>query len=163
MRIVLAVALAVAHAVPVFAAETLDVELTGGFHAVGHPSIATGEKSQAYAYAVRGGTVLHSRDGRRIRVAIDCAGLDRVNSGGETTGSGHCTWSDADGDRLFVSLQTADGGNAYTITGGSGKWRAASGSIRTRFSYLPSPEPVLFLGVEEGAGQISAPAATEAP
>ena len=138
------------------AANDMEVELISGFHATAHSPVATGTDAQAYAYGVRGGTLLQADGGARYRFSIDCTGLDRMVNG-KTVGTGHCAWSDAGGDLLYVSLQTGPEGNRYKISGGTGVWADATGTIKTRFTYLPSPADNLYLGVEEGTGTLSRP------
>ena len=130
------------------------VSLVGGFVAVGHPAIATGPEGQTFSYGVRGGMILEMQSGQKIKLSIDCTGIDFVGKGQETGGHGYCVWRDGDDDQLFVSLKIVASGNHYSITGGTGKWRASSGSIDTTFTYLPAPAPELFLGVEEGSGHL---------
>lgn len=130
------------------------VILVGGFVAVGHPAIATGPESQTFTYGVRGGMILELQSGQKIKLSIDCTGIDSVGKGQETDGHGNCVWRDGDDDQLFVSLKTNASGNRYSIAGGTGKWRASTGSINTTFTYLPAPAPELFLGVEEGRGYL---------
>ncbi|PLW83619.1 hypothetical protein CWI75_04520 [Kineobactrum sediminis] len=136
-------------------AEPVQITLSGGFHATGHAPVATGPVGQAYAYSVRGGTVLRSGNNLDIPVSIDCTGLDHVNEQQETTGRGNCVWRDADDDKLFLSLTTGQNGNTYVLTGGTGKWSGIEGTIATGFTYLPSPEENLYLGVEEGTGALN--------
>ncbi|MBT3830270.1 MAG: hypothetical protein HOB98_20805 [Gammaproteobacteria bacterium] len=136
------------------------VTLVGGFVAVGHPAIATGPEGQTFTYGVRGGMILEMPSGQKIKLSIDCTGIDSVGKGQQTDGHGHCVWRDGDDDQLFVSLKTIASGNRYSITGGTGKWRASTGSIDTTFTYLPAPAPELFLGVEEGSGHLE-PRATD--
>ena len=136
-------------------AEPLQVQLVSGFSAVGHPAIATGEKSQAFTYSVTGGSILTMENGDKVRVSIDCAGIDAEGGDQNTEGHGHCVWRDADDDKLFVALKTQASGNRYSVSGGTGKWSGASGSIDTVFTYLPAPAADIYLGVEEGKGTIN--------
>lgn len=139
------------------AGSEVNVELVSGFHASAHPAVAIAGGGKAYAYGVRGGTLMETQGGKRFRFSVDCTGLDRM-MGDKTTGNGHCAWSDVDGDSIYVSLKTGEQGNHYTLEGGTGKWANASGSLETSFTYLPSPSDHLYLGVEEGRGTISSPA-----
>ncbi|HEY7775250.1 MAG TPA: hypothetical protein VIC02_01815 [Kineobactrum sp.] len=136
-------------------AEPVQITLSGGFHATGHAPVATGPAGQAYAYSVRGGTVLRSANKLQIPVSIDCTGLDQVNEQQQTTGLGNCVWRDGEDDKLFLSLTTGQNGNTYVLTGGTGKWSGIEGTITTGFTYLPSPGENLYLGVEEGTGALN--------
>lgn len=153
-RLPTAIAVSLAVLASVAAANDVKVELVSGFHAEAHPAIASGSDSTSYSYNVLGGTRLTTRGGERFLFSISCTGLDRAQ-GSQTTGSGRCAWSDGDNDMIYVQTDTGVDGNRYTITGGSGKWANARGSIHTRFTYLPSPREHLYLGVEEGSGIIS--------
>ncbi len=146
-------------ALPAVGAHSADIEvdLTGGFVATISPSVATGANSEAFTYSVRGASVLTSSAGTTYRVAIDCVGFDELGGNAGTEGTGRCKWTDADGDSLFVVVQTVGDGNRYSCTGGTGKWAGTSGVIDTRFTYLPGPNEATILGTDEGSGTLSVP------
>ena len=137
------------------AADSTSVELLGGFHAVANPAIATSTSAQVFTYSVRGATKLTLQTGEVVRVSIDCTGIDQVGNEQATLGVGYCVWRDEDDDKLFVSTETEGEGNVWEISGGTGKWANVSGSIATRFVYLPSPDEHIYLGIEEGRGEIN--------
>lgn len=132
--------------------EAENVELQHGFHATVGESVPQRDNSSAYTYQVRGGMTLRMPEGKQA-FSVDCAGLDFTDDAGNTVGDGYCVWRDTDDHRLFLSVQTAEGANDYTVTGGTGKWETAKGSFRTGFTYLPSPGNI-YLGVETGSGSL---------
>lgn len=130
-----------------------EVTLYSGFHAtVGEP-IEGSNGTSIYSYVVRGGSTLKLADGKEIDVSIDCLGTDQA-VGQDVTGTGNCVWSISDADKIFVALKTSEGGNSYTVVGGTGQYVRASGQLNTSFVYLPSPAGV-YLGVERGKGVLN--------
>lgn len=128
------------------------VELQHGFNANVGEAIIQPDGSSAYSYQVRGGMTLRLADDEHA-FSVDCIGLDVTDAAGETVGEGRCLWRDNEDHQLFLSLQTAEGRNQYTVTGGTGKWQGTRGSLGTGFTYLPGPKGV-YLGIESGSGTL---------
>lgn len=144
--------LVVSSAVFAQAAFSAVVSWTAGVHAVIHPSVAAADGGSFYAYTVTGGMTL-KLDGNDHALSIHCTGLDRAGESG-LRGQGACTWTDADGGVLSVELETSEAGNAYTITGGTGRWAGAKGELNSSFAFLPGPSETFILGTESGSGQL---------
>lgn len=142
---------------PLAAAEKMEVELAGAFHAVTERLISTGDEQSAFIYSVLGATTLKDKKGNEWKFSIDCLGFDEVGAARATSGIGRCSWADADNDKLHVSLHTEGESNQYRINGGTGKWAGANGKFVSNFEYLPAPSPEIYLGVDEGKGYLSAP------
>lgn len=133
------------------------VTLSGAFYATsGHSMGLEGEKS-AFIYSVYGASNLEQKNGKKIRVSIECLGFDELGNSEGTHGEGRCTWIDESNDKLFLSVATVGDGNQYKILGGTGKWLKASGIIKTKFVYLPTSSDKFFLGTDDGSGTIIAP------
>jgi len=139
------------------AAEKINVNLTGAFHAVTESQISTGENQSALIYSVLGATKLTDNKGNEWKFSTDCLGFDEVGTTQATSGIGRCSWVDGDKDSLYVRLHTEGESNHYKVNGGSGKWAGASGEIISKFDYLPAPSPEIYLGIDEGKGYLSAP------
>ncbi len=129
-----------------------DVSWSAGVHAVIHPTVAMTDGAAFYAYTVTGGMTLEMGQ-EQVPLSIHCTGLDKAAESG-LSGQGACAWTDADGGVLSVELKTSDAGNAYTITGGTGRWAAAKGQLTSSFAFLPGPSDAYMLGTEKGSGQL---------
>lgn len=139
----------------VSADQELSVELTGAFYASSERSIEQNQDGSAFVYSVLGASRLIS-DSVSWEFSNECVGFDEVGQSHNTKGIGRCIWRDIEDHRLFLDIKTSGESNTYVITGGTGKWQQAKGTIKSNFTYLPAPDGV-YLGVDKGKGSILIP------
>ena len=61
--------------------------------------------------------------------------------GGKDKGSGACTETDSDGDKVFSTFDA--GTRIHTLIGGTGKYKGISGTAPITVTPLPAPGPGL--------------------
>ena len=128
----LSAALAVGTTTMSMAAEPLaksgSFKTESGFKSV-EDMIQVGEK-HTYSHGVTWGIVSNDNP-LRIKTAM-CPYISEL-AGDTSTFDGRCTWSDADGDKIFTTWSgkfsaTGAGGGPQTITGGTGKFSSIQGT-----------------------------------
>lgn len=164
--IVLGAALAVGGVLPLAPAEAQDLAKEGRIDAV-VTDTTTGKGldlgGNRVLYALDSVLVARGADGAGDGGVLDgmtghCLGLEEVESDtGAGTLNGHCTYTDADGDKIFEALriERPSGGEEAsgkaTLTGGTGKFEGIRGEVTHTRRLLPSPTD----GVYPGIGRIT--------
>jgi hypothetical protein len=132
LPIILASTLVIGMSTSAFAgdiAKSGKVQIQGGFTDVNSQNVNL-DKDHAYRVAVSWGVI--SPNALNI-VTATCPYVSAVKNG-QAYDTGHCAWTDADGDKVFadwsgqVDMKTGKGGGPATIVGGTGKFVGITGS-----------------------------------
>jgi hypothetical protein len=132
LPIILASTLVIGMSTSAFAgdiAKSGKFQMQGGFTDV-NPQTVTLDKDHSYRVVVSWGVI--SPNPLNI-VTAACPYVSEVKNG-KADDTGHCAWTDADGDKVFsdwsgqVDMKTGKGGGPATIVGGTGKFVGITGS-----------------------------------
>jgi hypothetical protein len=95
------------------------------------------------------------------RMGARCVALGRFDTKSqEWGGRGNCTWQDADGDKIFETLEDSGAGGAgagkATITGGTGKFAGITGGYDYTLEFAASPDEghTQWVGHKKGTWRI---------
>jgi hypothetical protein len=82
--------------------------------------------------------ITRNLDGQRVfdNMAARCI-YYRADNGGKVAGSGACTETDGDGDRVYLTFDV--GARVTTLVGGTGKYQGISGTAQFTPKFLPQP------------------------
>jgi hypothetical protein len=91
-----------------------------------------------------------------------CYALEEVVNGtGAGMATGHCTYTDGDGDKIFETLKLGrasgkdEASGKSTLTGGTGKFQGISGEVTHTRRLLASPAEGVYPGVGRLSGSYS--------
>lgn len=92
-----------------------------------------------------------------------CVALSRFDTETQEWGGwGNCTWQDAEGDRIFETIEDTGAGGAGTgkgtITGGTGKYAGITGEHDYTLEFAASPDEghIQWVGHKKGTWRIGA-------
>lgn len=106
------------------------VQIQGGFTDVNPQNMTLDNKDHSYRVTVSWAVI--APNALNI-VTAACPYVGEVKNG-EANDTGHCAWTDADGDKVFTDwsgqfdMKTGKGGGPQTIIGGTGKFAGIAGA-----------------------------------
>ncbi|BBA37688.1 MULTISPECIES: hypothetical protein [Burkholderia] len=133
------------------------VILSSGWTADFSPSIAEGANRSTAVFQLRGSYRVSLPSKGDVFFDTTCVGIETDTTVGKDVtakGTGRCEMKDKDGDKLLSAIDTVYDGITFTLQGGTGKWKAATGQLVSR-EVFTSQADTRWTGFGSGKGEIT--------
>lgn len=133
------------------------IDAVSAFHAHVTPTVQISATGARFNTLVRGSMRMDLGNGELRYFTTYCRGHDLQEKGVTVAIDSNCEYIDADGDKILAGMKIGE--EVFTIRGGTGKWRDASGQIRgSELQETPSDlAPDIRLFISRGVGELIVP------
>ena len=156
LAVVVALVLTATPPVPARASER-PVSLFAGYRVVLSPSVPLTDELTTLSYTLLGSAVIRSPGKPDLLFTLRCVGKETYKDSNTVAGDHGCVFIDKDGDQLRTSLDAAGPKFTFTLKGGTGKWRTASGRLAGTSYQTPHDVQGELLGLALGEGVLDSP------